>query len=484
MTPEGNTEQMFVGGRWVTPSGGERFDVISPWTQERIGSVALASAADAEAALQAARTAFDDGGWTALSPGERARYVSAIADGLEVRLGRSGVALTTEMGKPIVAAERGNEYAVAMARDFARMGETLSTDEQREVPGGTSHILREPVGVVLAIIPWNSPHPLAVNKLAPALIAGCTVVVKMAPEAPFNTSILAEAIEAAGLPPGVINVLTAGSEVSAYMVNSPLVDKISFTGSLEVGQSILRASAARLTRVTLELGGKSAAIVLDDVDFDRTVPELLRASLNSSGQTCRALTRFLVPQQRHAEFMDALLAYVAQVPVGDPFEKDTVVGPLVSARQRERVESYIEIARAEGAHLAYGGGRPPQLDHGWFVEPTIFDGVAPKMRIAQEEVFGPVISVLTYQDDNEAVSVANDSIYGLSGAVFTEDVARGEAIARRVRAGTFNVGRVGISMLQPFGGYRCSGLGREGGPEGFDAYLETKQLYVPVPLVS
>jgi aldehyde dehydrogenase (NAD+) len=479
MTPSGNTDQMYVGGRWVTPVGSERFNVISPWTEERIGSVALADRTDADLAMQTARTAFDDGGWTTLTPAERARYVTAIADGLEARLARSGAALTAEMGKPIAAAERGNQYAVAMARDFAQMGETLRVEEPREVPGGTSRILREPVGVALAIVPWNSPHPLAINKLAPALIAGCTVVAKMAPEAPYNTAVLAEAIDDARLPAGVLNVLTAGSEVSAHMVNSPLVDKVSFTGSLEVGQSILRASAARLTRVTLELGGKSAAIVLDDVDFDRTVPELLHGSLNGSGQACRALTRFLVPEARHAEFMDALLTHVAQVVVGDPFDEQTLVGPLVSARQRARVESYIDVARAEGARLVYGGGRPTHLHHGWFVEPTVFDDVTPKMRIAQEEVFGPVISVLTYRDDADAVAVANDSIYGLSGAVFTNDTERGEAIARRVRAGSFNVGRIGISMQQPFGGYRCSGLGREGGPEGFDAYLETKQLFVP-----
>ena len=479
LLPDTRLDECFIDGRWHRPLDGSRIDIVSPSTEEIIGSATLAGIADADLALRAARTAFDEGPWPSLTPAERGRYVSALGDALEARLSESSRALVAEMGRPATAAYRGNAYAVAMARDFAGQSTRLCLEEARAVDGGTAHIIREPVGVVLAIVPWNGPHPLAINKLAPALIAGCTVVVKPAPETPCNAAILAEAVAEAGLPPGVVNIVLAGTDVARHLVRSPLVDKISFTGSLAVGQEIIRESAQRLARVTLELGGKSAAIVLDDADFGELVPQLVNGTLNSSGQACRALTRYLVPQHRRREFVDAVAAHAAAVPVGDPFDERTVVGPLVSARQRQRVESYLEIGKAEGARVVVGGGRPPGQTRGWYVEPTVFDVDDPNATIAQEEIFGPVITVLGYEGDEDAVRLANNSRYGLSGAVFTEDVARGTAIARRVRTGTINVAKMGVSLLQPFGGYKCSGLGREGGPEGFASYLEIKQMFTP-----
>jgi acyl-CoA reductase-like NAD-dependent aldehyde dehydrogenase len=479
LRPETRLDEHFIDGRWQTPTAGRRIDIVSPSTEEVIGSATLAGIEDVDKALRAARTAFDEGSWSARTPAERGRYVAAIADAFESRLDESTQALVAEMGRPITASRRGNAYAVAMARDFAEQSTRLCLEEAREVAGGTAHIIREPVGVVLAIVPWNGPLPLAINKLAPALIAGCTVVVKPAPETPYNSAIFAEAVAEAGLPPGVVNVVLADTDVAQHMVRSPLVDKISFTGSLTVGQEIIRASAQRLVRVTLELGGKSAAVVLDDADFDTLIPQLVNGSLNSSGQSCRALTRYLVPERRRREFVDALAACVVAVPVGDPFDETTVVGPMVSARHRERVESYLDLGRSEGARVVVGGGRPAGLARGWYVEPTVFDVDDPNAGIAQEEIFGPVITVLGHRGDDDAVRIANNSHYGLSGAVFTQDLDRGASIARRVRTGTMNVAKMGISMLQPFGGYKCSGLGREGGPEGFASYVEIKQMFVP-----
>jgi aldehyde dehydrogenase (NAD+) len=470
--------RMWIDGQWVTPSG-PTLELVSPCTGEVIDRAAMASTDDANRALLAARRAFDQGEWSKLEPAVRGSFVAKIADGLAGTLDRSSEALTAEMGKAITTARRANDYAVAIARDFAGMSAGLAVEEERSVPGGVAHVIREPVGVVLAIIPWNAPLSLAVNKLAPALVGGCCVVVKMAPETPYNDAILAEAVADAGLPPGVVSIVTADTDVSAAMVTNPLVDKISFTGSLEVGRQIIRASAERMTRVTLELGGKSAAIVLDDADFTTLVPSLLVGTLNSSGQACRALTRYLVPRSRSAEFVDAVTNHIGDIPVGDPFDPATIVGPLVSARQRDRVESYIQAGLADGGRLIAGGGRPPSLPRGWYVEPTVFADVTRSMTIAQEEIFGPVIAILDYDDEDDAIAIANDSIYGLSGAVFTEDLARGRQVAARVRTGTFNVGKMGVSVQQPFGGYKCSGIGREGGPEGLDAYLEYKQVFMP-----
>jgi betaine-aldehyde dehydrogenase len=341
-------------------------------------------------------------------------------------------------------------------------------------------VLSEPVGVVAAIAPWNGPLYLAVSKLAPALAAGCTVVVKPAPETPLNAIALAEACAAAGLPPGVVSILSSGREVGQHLVAHPGVDKVAFTGSTAAGRRIMATCAERMARVTLELGGKSAAILLDDADPATAAAEMVMGTTMNSGQACALLSRILVPDALHDRFVDALASLLGDLVVGDPFDEATDLGPLIAERQRDRVESYIRIAQDEGAKVAIGGGRPAGLDRGWYVEPTILDGVDNSMRVAREEIFGPVVSVIRYGSDQaEAISVANDSEYGLHGAVFTSDLDRGMAVARSIRTGTFTINGFGLDPSIPFGGYKQSGIGREGGRSGLDAYLETKAVFLP-----
>jgi betaine-aldehyde dehydrogenase len=345
---------------------------------------------------------------------------------------------------------------------------------------GPALVRREPVGVVGAIVPWNVPLFVTMLKLAPALAAGATVVLKPAPETPLDAVLLAEAIREAELPAGVVNIVPAGREVGEHLVTHPGVDKISFTGSTAAGRRIAALCGERLKRVTLELGGKSAAIILDDADLGSTIAGLLPAAMMNNGQACMAQTRVLASRRRYAEVVEGLVEAVCALPVGDPTAPETFCGPLVAARQRERVESYIRAGREEGAAIAVGGGRPAGLARGWYVEPTVFTRVDNRMRIAREEIFGPVIAVIAYDDETDAVRIANDSDYGLSGTVWTADVDRGLDVARRVRTGTYTVNGFWMEFSAPFGGFKCSGIGRELGPEGLEAYLEPKTIHLPM----
>jgi len=469
--------ELFIGGRWTPSVGGERVEVRNPATGERIGSASLGSAADMDSAVAAARASFDDGGWATTPPARRAEVLRAAADLLDKRAGELATGITTELGCPIWFSERAHvPNPIRQLRYYADLAEGFAYDETRTDGSNTSIVTQEPVGVVAAITPWNGPLSTPALKVAPALAAGCSVVLKPPPETPLTAYALADAFAEAGLPDGVLSIVPAGREAGQHLVEHPGVDKIAFTGSTAAGKKIMATAADRIARVTLELGGKSAAVLLDDADLDAVVPALLPMALLVNGQACIAQTRVLVPRHREAEVLDALAEALRAQRVGDPMDPATQIGPMVSERQRDRVTGYIATGRAEGARVVIGGDTPDGA--GWFVNPTLFAGVDNGMRIAQEEIFGPVLAVIPYEGDDEAVRVANDSRYGLSGSVWSADRDRALGIARRIRTGMVSVNGRPQAFGTPFGGFKQSGVGREMGPEGFRAYLETKSIAV------
>jgi acyl-CoA reductase-like NAD-dependent aldehyde dehydrogenase len=404
-----------------------------------------------------------------------------FADELGKNLAERAALTSIQNGLPITFATfaEGNG-PIGLLQYYAAIARTTPNEERRpRVDGnGTTVVRREPVGVVAAIVPWNFPQVLTMFKLAPALAAGCTVVLKPSPETTLDALELAAAAERAGLPAGVLNVITGGADIGAYLVAHPGVHKVAFTGSTAAGRQIGEMCGKLLRPVTLELGGKSAAIVLDDADLATTVQGLATASLLNNGQTCYLSTRILAPRTRHDEVVQAVGALASSLTVGNPLDPGTHVGPLVSSRQRDRVESYIELGKTSGAALAAGGGRPDR-DKGWFVQPTVFGGVSNDARVAREEIFGPVLSVIPYGDLEEAVAIANDSDYGLGGTIWTSDVERGLNVARRIETGTVGVNFFDLDLGAPFGGVKSSGLGRELGPEGLSAYQQLKSIYLP-----
>jgi aldehyde dehydrogenase (NAD+) len=480
-----NPDRFFIDGSWVTPSTSSVIEVIEPSTEEVFMRVADASSDDMSHAIGAARRAFDEGPWPRLSHAERADYMRAIASAMRERMAdfasfwahQSGVVHSiAELIVPGTA--NVFDYYANLAADFP-FEEEVETTKDGPIPGGNYGLMvRHPVGVVGAIIPWNGPLPLTVYKLAPALLAGCTVVLKASPEAPGEALVMAEVIEKVGLPPGVVNVLTAGREVSEQLVTDPRVDKIAFTGSSATGKRIAALCADRLARFTLELGGKSAALVLDDADIATAAANLAASECFITGQACLSLTRIVVTGGRHDEFVDALTSNFSQVRVGDPFDPQTQMGPLAMRRQLERVEGYVAKGVAEGARLVTGGGRPKHLERGWYFEPTVFANVDNRSTIAQEEIFGPVLSVIDAVDDDDAVRIANDTIFGLNASVFTPDVDRARAVGGRLLSGTVghNALRAEVNGDGTFGGFKQSGVGREGGREGLLPYLETTMM--------
>jgi aldehyde dehydrogenase (NAD+) len=475
-------DRLFIGGDWVAPEGTEVIEVISPSTEEVVGRVPDGTEADIDKAVAAARTAFDRGPWPRMSPLERAEVLSKAAAQITAELDDLAAVITGEMGSPIGFATMAQVLAPTMIFSYyAELAKTFAFDEVRSgMLNPQMLVTKEPVGVVGAIAPWNVPLFIAAAKLAPALLAGCAVVYKPAPETPFDAFRLAEILAEAGLPKGVLSVVPAGRAVSEHLVTHPGVDKISFTGSGVGGKRIGGLCGERLKRCTLELGGKSAAIILDDADLATTMPALLPNAIMNNGQACIAQTRILAPRSRYDEVVDAVVAGVAAMPVGDPMDPVTEVGPVVAERQRARIEGYLDSGREEGATVAIGGGRPKGLDKGWYVEPTVFTNVDNKMRIAQEEIFGPVLVVIPYDGDAQAVEIANDSNYGLCGSVWTGDNDRGLGVARQVRTGTYMLNTpVPIDFATPFGGFKESGLGREFGPEGLDTFLEKKSIALP-----
>jgi betaine-aldehyde dehydrogenase len=477
MTTTDRTD-LFIGGRWR--SGAERVDVRNPATGARIGVASLGSASDMDDAVAAARASFDSGVWATTPPARRAEVLHAAADLLEKRTPELATGITAELGCPIWFSERAHvPNPIRQLRYYADLAKDFAYDEPRTDGVNTSVVTQEPVGVVAAITPWNGPLSTPTLKVAPALAAGCSVVLKPPPETPLTAYALADAFTEAGLPEGVLSIVPADRQAGRHLVEHPDVDKIAFTGSTAAGKKIMAAAAARIARVTLELGGKSAAVLLDDADLDAVIPALLPMALLVNGQACIAQTRVLVPRHREADVVEALAEALRAQRVGDPMDPNTQIGPLVSERQRDRVTGYIATGRDEGARVVTGGDSPG--GPGWFVNPTLFDGVDNGMRIAQEEIFGPVIAVIAYDSsagDDEAVRIANDSRYGLSGSVWSADQDRALGIARRIRTGMVSINGRPQAFGTPFGGYKESGVGREMGPEGFRSYLETKSIAV------
>src|SRR5580658_1551436 len=473
--PIRHADRFYIGGQWLTPSSPATIDVIDSHTEELYLTVAEAQAADMDLAISAAREAFDSGPWPRLTHAQRAEYLRALGEEVSERSGDIAQMWPRESGVLYAVASGAAAGARHTFEYYADLAGTFGWEvPHRPARGGFGLVVKEPVGVVGAIIPWNAPMGLISMKLAPALIAGCTVVLKTSPEAPGEGYVISEAAEAVGLPPGVLNVVTADREVSELLVRDPRVDKITFTGSTAAGRRIASICGERIARVTLELGGKSAAVILDDADIAATAQALAQAECILSGQVCASLTRIVVSRPRHDEMLEALAAAFSAVKVGDPFDPASQMGPLAAERQRDRVEGYIAKGIELGATLATGGGRPKDLERGWYIEPTVFGNVDNQSVIAQEEIFGPVLSVIPAADEDDAVRIANDTIYGLNASVFTSDVNRARQVAARLRSGTVGHNAMRTDFGVSFGGYKQSGIGREGVHEGLAPFLEVK----------
>ena len=480
MVWQGRFDRLLIGGRWVEPATEERIEVVSPTSEEVIAAVPAASKVDMDRAVAAARDAFEHGRWPRTTLDERIAVLKRLADALDGSRDALASLITDEMGCPVTQSRTIQVPASRAILDaYLELAPNYPFRTVRRSATGAALVIREPAGVAAAVVPWNMPLATTMQKLAPALLSGCTVVLKPAPETPLDAYFLGEMLLGAGLPAGVINIVPADRAVSEYLVTHPGVDKVAFTGSTAAGRRIAALCGQDLRRVTLELGGKSAAVILDDADLETTVERLRMGSLRNSGQVCSLKTRLVVSTRRERELLDRLVALLESMPVGDPHDPATQIGPMVAARQRTVVENYIRIGLEQGAKIVAGGGRPPGLDRGWFVEPTIFSGVEADMRIAQEEIFGPVLAVITYDDEDEAIAIANNSSYGLNGSIFTSDLERGLELARRIRTGTVELNGSPAGYHAPMGGFKSSGIGRESGPEGFDPYVELKAIGLP-----
>jgi aldehyde dehydrogenase (NAD+) len=470
-------DKLFIGGEWVAPAGSGTLEVVNPATEDVIGRIPEGTVEDADRAARAARAAFES--WSRLSPYERAGHCAAIAAKLDERGDDLAALITSELGMPIGLSRMIQVGLPTMS--FASMPELVEEIEWEEEVGN-SLIVREPAGVVAAITPWNYPLHQIANKVAPAITAGCTVVLKPSEVVPLNAFVLAEICEEVGLPAGVFNLVTGtGPVVGEAIVSHPETDLVSFTGSTRAGRRVSELAAQAVKPVALELGGKSPNVILDDADLQQAVTDGVAKCFLNSGQTCSALTRMLVPREKlgQAERIAAVVADEAFAP-GDPFVEGAALGPLVSDRQRERVRGYIEKGQAEGAKLVTGGAEPPEgLEQGWFVRPTVFSNVTSDMTIAQEEIFGPVLAIMPYDDEDEAIRIANDTIYGLSGSIWTENGARAMRVARGLETGTISVNsNTSVRVSTPFGGFKQSGVGRELGPHALDYYTELKNVYM------
>lgn len=468
-------DELIIGGERVKSTSGEYIDVISPSTEKVIGRAPDSNAEDVDRAVKAARRSFDAGVWREVPISNRISVIGAAVEHLRGQTDSIVELVTAQMGLPVSLCQQNIPAAYAAAQFFMGLAPSVAEAELRDgqVPAA---VLKEPVGVVAAIAPWNGPFNLAMGKIIPALLMGCSVVFKPAPETPLDVYLIAEALAAAGLPAGVLNVVTGGRETGDALVRHPGVDKVSFTGSTVAGRQIGEICGRDFKRVTLELGGKSAAIILEDADLGASLPGLAAGSFFNTGQVCASYSRVLAPRSRYDEIVAGVSAAAQSFKVGDPFDPTSTMGPLVAERQRNRVESYIEAGKAEGAQIVTGGGRPADLPHGWYVEPTVFANADNSMRISREEIFGPVVAVIPYSNEAEAIAIANDSDYGLHGAVFTQDDDAALRVARSIRTGTFSINSFNYNVEAPFGGVKCSGVGRDTGREALESFVELKTV--------
>ena len=474
-----NRDAFFIGNEWVRPASSNTFELVGASTEEIIATVPEATEADVDRAVAAAREAFDHSGWATMAPAERAIVMRRFVAALAARGPDLARAVSLQNGMPItLSGMLEGQFSVGVLDYYAGLAETMGVEDIRPSQMGKRTIVERPaIGVVAAIVPWNFPVTLALSKIAPAMAAGCTLVIKPSPGTILDSYILAEAALEAGVPAGVLNWVAADRAVGAYLVAHPGVDKVSFTGSTAAGRKVGAVCGELLRPVTLELGGKSAAILLDDADLGSFLQGLPMASLLNNGQACYNGTRVLAPASRYGEVVEAMAAMMSSLTVGDALDPETHIGPMATSAHRDRVESYISTGKRE-ARLVAGGGRPKHINHGWFVEPTLFADVDNGATIAQEEIFGPVLSVIAYQDDADAIRIANDSEFGLGGSVWSPDPERALGVARRVNSGTVGINGYMPSLGSPFGGVKASGMGREFGPEAIGAYQQYKSTYV------
>jgi aldehyde dehydrogenase (NAD+) len=469
----------FIGNQWAKPASDRTFDIINASTGERVATVPEGVEADIDAAVAAARSAFDNGTWSCATPAERAAVMLRFMEAMAKRGPQLAEAVSLQNGMPVSLSNMLEaQFPAGLLQYYASLAEGLALSEVRPSQMGKETLVEKAaVGVVAAIVPWNFPVTLAFSKIAPAMLAGCTLVIKPSPGTVLDSYIVAEAALEAGVPPGVINIVAAERGAGAYLVAHPHVDKVAFTGSTSAGRKIASVCGELLRPVSLELGGKSAAVLLDDVDLNVFLPGIPMASMLNNGQACYNATRILAPATRYDEIVGAVAGMVSQLVVGDAMDEGTHVGPMASAAHRDRVEGYIAKGRDE-ARLVTGGGRPANHNRGWFVEPTVFADVDNSAVIAQEEIFGPVLSIIKYSGEADAVRIANDSQFGLGGSVWSADSAHATEVARRIDSGTVGVNGYMPALGSPFGGVKASGMGSEFGPEAVNGYLKTKSIYV------
>jgi betaine-aldehyde dehydrogenase len=473
-------DELFLGGRFVPATGDTWLDVVSPITEQVFGRVPVPTVAEIDTAIDAAREAFDNGPWTRMPVAERAEHLRRVLKAFGSRVDEAIALQTDEMGGTVT-------FTGATTRAMAPFLERVICDaeqvpmlETRHGVAGPVRVLREPLGVAAGVVPWNAPLMVAVTKLVPSLLMGCPMVLKTAPESPLSAYLLAEAMVEAELPPGLVSIFSGGREIGEYLVAHPGVDKVTFTGSTAAGRAIASTCGQQLKPVTCELGGKSAAILTPGVDIDTHLGSLVANSLGNAGQMCVATTRWLVHESQADDLRDAISARLSGMKVGNPHESDTAFGPLVARRQLERVRGYVSSGVAEGATLAYGGDAPADLPVGCYLNPTVFTDVTNDMTIAQEEIFGPVLSLISYRTEAEAVAIANDSEYGLGGSVYADDPEHAFALASQLQTGTCTINDSPTSGGGgPFGGYKNSGLGRERAAEGLHHFLQLKSITLP-----
>lgn len=472
-------EEFYIGGEWVKPQGSQRFDIVYPATEQVVGSCPAASVADVERAVAAARDAFDNGPWPKMTFDERADILQRASEIMMARAAAFGFAWTAQMGCATRNSEPGGFAPGAIFAYYADMvrGRTFEEVRPQSRREGVGIVVKEAVGVVAAITPWNAPSSLPCKIIAPALATGCSVIHKPAPETPLDAWLFAECLEEAGVPPGVFNFVPADREVGDHLVRHNDVEKVALIGSVGAGKHIASVVGARLGRCSLELGGKSPAIILEDMEPEFVVPRLIPHFTMISGQMCAGLTRIIVPEASHDKWADAIAAGLEELKVGDPFDKETIFGPIAMKRQYERVLSYMDIGRNEGAKVITGGGRPADLNSGYYIAPTLFSGTN-DMRVARDEIFGPVATLMTHRGVDDAVRIANDTEFGLNGAVYTNDDELAYKVSRRVRAGNMTQNDWVNDIQFPFGGFKDSGIGRDGGPEGLALFQETKVIFM------